>query len=482
MIVFLILSLSAILRFYNLPNNFVFGGDEEHQAILAQTIIKHFHIIWIGVNAGNLGFYLGPYWTYFSAFWLLLSKGDPLISGYVSSVIGVLTNLLIIITGTKMFNKKVGLIAGFLYATLPLMVFFDQKFWNPTLIPFLSLLMLLSISQIKKNQNWFIIFIASFAAIFHIHLSLFPIIFICIFYLIKEKIKLSKKTILLSSIIFLLVMAPLIAFDYFHKGSNITTPLRIMEIISEPGSKINPISHFIAFLQTLGRVWFIKPFGNNSDQVLAGCALQRFNPPILLSLIGLAILMLFLVKKSTWKYKNNMLLALFILSISISFFIFPGTANEYYLLGIFPLLLFLPGLLINYFPKFKYLFLLGIFLSAILGIFTILANNFEFGLAVKKPLVSQTIKIVGDQAFDIKQTGICHYYEGWRYLFVLNGKTPERSDSDKGLGWLYQDEITQKSTKYTVVLSESRAPINFDKTQAKIITSGGFTSYIFTNY
>ena len=133
--ILLILFIAAFLRFYNLSETFVFAGDEEHQAILAQSIVKDFHIIWVGVNAGHLGFYLGPYWAYFTSLWLALSNGDPLITGYIASSIGVLTTLLTILVGSILFSKRVGLLSGLLYATLPLMVFFDQKYWNPTLIP-----------------------------------------------------------------------------------------------------------------------------------------------------------------------------------------------------------------------------------------------------------------------------------------------------------------------------------------------------------
>lgn len=494
MSILLILLLSAFLRFYNLPDVFVFAGDEEHQAILAQTIIKDFHIIWVGVNAAHLGFYLGPYWAYFTAFWLALSNGDPLITGYISSTIGVLTTLLIILTGSTLFNKRVGLLAGLLYTTLPLLVFFDQKYWNPTLIPFLSLSLLLSLSKLKKNPRWLIVFAASFGLIFHTHLSLFPLIFIAIFRLFKQKIRLPRKIIFLSLSIFLLMITPLIAFDYFHKGSNITTPLRFSEISKDPVNRINPAHHFQALFQTLGRIYYLKPFGNNSDEVITSCTSvsrvgtpsevdetsTRFTPPFLLSLSGLFILLNFLINKSTWHKLNNMLLALFILSIITFFLFFPGGAYEYYLLGIFPLVLFLPAILIDYFPKTKFLILASVFILSALGIFTVVSNNPEFGYGVKKSLIKQVANYI-DQPFELKQTGICHFYEGWRYLFVLNGKKPERSDSDKGLGWLYANEITQKPVKFTVFLSESRVPINFDVMDVKVITAGGFSAYIFKN-
>lgn len=493
--IFLILLLAAFLRFYNLSNSFVFAGDEEHQAILAQSLIKDFHIIWIGVNAAHLGFYLGPYWAYFTAFWLYLSKGDPLITGYISSAIGVLTTLLIILIGSSLFNRKTGLLAGLLYATLPLIVFFDQKYWNPTPIPFLSLLMLFTLLKTKENPKWLILFGISAGLIFHTHLSLLPLLLIAAYWLIKQKVKLSKAVIFLSLVSFLLMLAPLIAFDYFHKGSNITTPFRYKEITSDYRNRINPSQHLPALFQVLGRVWYIQTPSNNGDEVITSCTdasrignpkvagiSQRFTPPVWLSILGSSVLLLFLFNKRTWKKEANTLLALFLISIISAFLLFPGGAFEYYLLGIFPLLAFLPGILIDYFPKFKILIIFASLLASILGIITVITNNPEFGLGAKQALIKQVSAITDDQPFELKQTGLCHFYEGWRYLFVLDGKKPERSQSDQGLGWLYPDEITDKPAKYTVIFSESRVPVSFDTKGAKTIKSGGFTAYIFKNF
>ncbi|MBI2196567.1 glycosyltransferase family 39 protein [Candidatus Daviesbacteria bacterium] len=490
--ILLILIISASLRFYNLPNSFIFAGDEEYQATLAQSLVKDFHIIWVGVNAAHLGFYLGPYWTYFSAFWLWLSQGNPLITGYVSSAIGVLTTLLIILTGSSLFGRKTGLFAGLLYATLPLMVFFDQKYWNPTLIPLLSLLLLLSLFKTKQNPGWLILFAASYGLVFHTHLSLIPVIFIAGYWLVRQKIRPSGKIILLSLATFLIMLAPLIAFDYFHKGSNITTPLRYKEITADYRNQVNPGQHLPALFQVLGRVWFIQAPSVNADEVITSCTdssrignpkvagiSQRFTPPVWLSLIGLAFLLLFLINRKTWKKDAHTLLALFLITLMAAFLLFPGGAFEYYLLGVFPLLMFLPGILTDYFTRFKPTIILVVFLAAILGTYTVLTNKPEFGLGVKNSLIKQVITYINNEPFELKQTGLCHFYEGWRYLFIVNGKKPERSDSDQGMGWLYQSEITNKPIKYTVIFSESRVPVSFDTKDATILKSGGFTTYIF---
>jgi len=495
-IIFLILLLSLFLRFYNLPESFIFAGDEEYQATLAESIVVDFHIIWIGVNAAHLGFYLGPYWTYFTSFWLWVSNGDPLLTGYISSFIGVLTTLLIIYTGSTLFNKKTGILAGLLYATLPLIVYFDQKYWNPTLVPFLSLLILLSLSKLKGNPLWAIPLSLGAGLIFHTHLSLFPLLLIAAFWFFREKIRLPKKILILSLITILLTLAPLLIFDYFHKGTNISTPLRFNEISSDPVNKVNPAHHFKALFQTLGRVWFLNPGGINSDEVITSCTSssrldasplvdnisQRTTPTLALSIFGSFILLLFLFNKLTWRKDSSKLLALFILFIITSFLLFPGASYEYYLLGIFPLLLFLPIILTDYFPKFEYILFSAITVASILGIFTVLSNTPEFGLRTKESLIKQTISVIGEDSFELKQSGICHFYEGWRYLFVLNGKIPERSESDKSLSWLYPTEVSNKDVKYTIILSEARAPINFDIKDAQIVSSKGFKAYIFKNY
>lgn len=493
--IFLILILSAFLRFYNLPYSFVFAGDEEHQAILAMSLVKNFHIIWIGVNAAHLGFYLGPYWAYFTAFWLYLFKSGPLITGYISSIIGIATALLIIVTGSSLFNRKSGLLGGVLYASLPLMVFFDQKYWNPTPIPFLSLVMLLSLYKSKQKPKWLILFAGAFGLVFHTHLSLIPLILIAAFWFIRERVQPSKQVIFISLVVFILMIAPLIAFDFFHKGSNILTPLRYKEITADYRNQPHPLQHFNALSQALGRVWYIKSPSNNSDEVITSCTnasrignpdttgiSQRYDPPLFLSLFGTGLLILFLAHKRTWKNKAHTLLALFILTVTIPFILFPGGSFEYYLLGIFPLLMFLPGIFINYFPKFKPLIIMGAIIIVILGIFTVVTNKPEFGLGAKQTLIKQVSNIIRNEPFELKQRGLCHFYEGWRYLFVLNGKKPERSDSDQGLGWEYRGEITNKPVKYTVIMTESRYPVDFDTKEAQVLKSEGFTAYILNNY
>src|SRR3989338_6892542 len=92
---------SGFLRFNNLHNLYIFAFDEEYQATYAMTLVKDFHPIWIGVSASFLDFYLGPYFTYFTAFLSYFSKGDPMLHAYFAAGLGVFTTVLIFLTGWK---------------------------------------------------------------------------------------------------------------------------------------------------------------------------------------------------------------------------------------------------------------------------------------------------------------------------------------------------------------------------------------------
>lgn len=490
-----ILLLAAFLRFYNFPQLFVFTADEEYQTTLAQTIVKDFHIIWIGVSAANLDFYLGPFWTYFTAFWLFISGSDPLITGYIASAIGVLTTFLLFVVGTRLFNYKVGLIASLLYASLPLMVFFDQKYWNPTLVPFLSLAMLLSLYETRYSQKWWIVFATVYGLVFHTHLSLAPLGIVAIYWLIKNK-NMTRRIAICSIVAFIIVISPLFVFDYFHKFSNITTPLRISRITSNEATQINPVQHSTAIFEALGRLFYLRPFRTNSDEILYGCTSMsvykssplrdlystRSKPLLPLSILSIGVIGWFLLQRKTWSNNNSKLLALFILSTSSSFLFFPGTASEYYLLGLYPLLLLLPALLFELIGGwYKYLLLTGVLILSFAGIFTVLTAQGDYGIQTKKNMIAKVMQVINTDTFDLQEDGMCHHWEGWRYLFTVYGRTPLRSSADKSLGWLYPNDISKAPSQYSIIVTEARAPINFDTTNSIKVSEGGFNAYVYKN-
>ncbi len=492
---FAVILLSAYLRFFNLFQRFVVEGDLEHHVYLAGTLVRNFHPIWIGVNIGETGAYHGPWFSYFTALWMYLSGSNPEVFPLVSASIGVLTTALVLFTGYKLFGAKTSLLSGLLYATLPLIVFHDQRYWNPTPTMFLSVIMLLSLAKVIKNSWWWIPFFISYGLVFSTHLSLFPYIFIAFYVWRGLKRKFSKQFIL-GIAGFCLVISPLIVFDYYQRGANITAPIRLLQGNNHKTATSSPQLHLESAFQTLGRFWYLSPNHESSDESLVSCtsisdygtdpivdsqATRTYIPAI--SLLSALLLFAFFVRKKTWKIFESRLVALAIILISGSFLIFPGGAYEYYLLGIFPLLTFIPGLLIGDLPKkWQKAGICLVLIICGLGTYSVLTAKADYGLEAKRGLIAKVMPIIADNAFEIEQdTSVCHQYEGWRYLFKTYGKTPARAFSDRNLGWYYSDEIQKGPVPYRIIIGDSRVMPYFDPSGTQIVTSGNFKAYIIKN-
>ena len=91
-----------------LSNLMVFTPDEEYQLYLVQTLIKNFHIIWIGVNALGFDFYMGPFWMYFLYPFIVVFNNEPIVVGVISSLIGVFTVWFVITTGASCSGSSFG--------------------------------------------------------------------------------------------------------------------------------------------------------------------------------------------------------------------------------------------------------------------------------------------------------------------------------------------------------------------------------------
>ena len=96
-------------------------------------------------------------------------------------------------------------------------------------------------------------------------------------------------------------------------------------------------------------------------------------------------------------------------------------------------------------------------------------------------IIGKVMNIVGNESFSIEGRGICHNFEGWRYLFKVYGRVPNRSYTDSGLGWLYPEELSKEAPTYTVILSEDRIPLTEDLSNLESFKEGGYRAYIRKN-
>lgn len=452
---FFILILAAFLRFATVAKLVPFTPDEEYLIYLANTIIKDFHLIWIGVSSLGFNLYMGPFWVYFIVPFLMISKGDPIILNYLAIAFGLGTVGLLFWLGQKLFSKRVAVIASLIYALSPLIIFNDQKAY-PTAVSFLSLLLTISLYMTKFSKKWWIAFAALYGFVFHLHLSLILIIFVGLYWAITHKKTLDPKTILLSVIAFIVMVSPLIAFDYFHKGSNITAPIRVISSLKKGGVKVNLAPRFRTFFTSMGRVFYLPPDKESSDEILPDC--PKSQAPSIISALAIVILLFFFVSKTTWQDEKKKLIALLSLCFIIPFVFLPIiNPVEYYLLGFFPLLFLIVAVTTESLPpglkKWSYAVLI---ILGLLGVNTLFNAKGSFGMGSKKKLVTDVIRKIDNRPFYLSEEGQCQKYGGWRYLFSAYGRQPTKSSEDSNFSWLFPDEITDKPIHYSVIMKEDR--------------------------
>ena len=454
-----IISFLIFIRFYRAVDFFTFNFDEEYQASLAFEQVKNFHLIWIGVSASNIGFYLGPGFTYLNALLLKLTNGDPISLAYFAPLLGVLTAFSLYFITREIFNKKIALLSMFFYLGSTLMNFLDRRFWNPLPIPFITIWLFYFLYKAQKDSRYFIGVAFLLAASLHVHLALLVFWPVVLFYVIKNILKVSLKVWLLCIGVYLLVVSPLIVFDFVHNFDNILTPVRYLQNKNIEHRQVTSGTingHWNVWLDSLSRYWYIAPVTNLQNEQCLGqyCVIAPGNKLIaVLSLLALGYLFYGSIKDKKKRYLSVMIL------FGVVFFIlYPGYSAEYYLLGFFVLF---PIVLAQFFdkvPNLLTILVMGIFIT--LNSLTIInSTQAQFGLTVRKSAIKKVMAVVQDKPYALENYGKdprkYHPYGGWRFLFKIYGQTPTKSFADEFFGWIYQKEITNQKPYYRVIVSDS---------------------------
>ncbi len=460
-----VFALIFFLRFWQVPQNFFFGIDEEYQSLLALSIIKDFHVIWIGLSAANTGFYIAPGFIYLHSLLLWISRLDPLILGYAASVISFTTIVIFYFVVKYLFDKRMAIMTTLIYSFSSFVMSYDRRFWNSTFVPLAVILFFLSLVKSEKNPRWYIITAILLGLSFHIHASLFIFIPIAVFVLLYRifiaKQKISKIYHLGSSILFLILYFPLIVYDFVHNFDNLKTPFRMIQQFGKEGRGYSFLQHLQTIQSTLQQFW-------SSDS---------FSPLVnysLLVLIAVVFLWFFLKKKNT----TEKILTFIMLFYGSMFIFYPGTLLDYYFIGFFPLFSIIIALFLKQFYQISLIALAVMFILPNSTAF--LQLQVDGNLESKKAVVKKTIDVIKYQPFYLGTTQPYVFFGGWRYLFEAYGKKPSSSQADEMFGWIYPNEISNTKPKIKVLITtNSYQQVN--ETVLKKITSPPYTVFVMEN-
>lgn len=182
LLVFAVFILSFILRTYDMDNKFPFGWDQVDNAWAAQKIIVNHEFPLVGMVAkGNAGFFIGPIYYYFVAFFYWLTSLNPVASQYIALTTSIFTFFVIFFVVRKLFNFRIALIACFVNSISFAGLSFDAVQWPVSFLPGISLLIFFFLQKLLRGEEKYIIFLALISGLaFHIHFTaiFFPIIIV----------------------------------------------------------------------------------------------------------------------------------------------------------------------------------------------------------------------------------------------------------------------------------------------------------------
>lgn len=360
---------ASFLRLYNLGGFITFLGDQGRDASIVRNIItfKHFPAIGAPSSVGQI--YLGPFYYYLIAPWLLIFNFNPVGLGYgvaIMSILGLIAAYIII---RKECSEIISLMFLAVITFSFTLVNLSRFSWNPNLLPIFSFMTLyfFHLWVTQRRLLYAAIFgslIALTVQLHHLALLLFgPIILMYFYHLYRSW---EKKDLLIQLIpaigAFIFFSSPLIVFDLRHDFLNTKSFLKLFSsgnVVSEGSyidrlnATVNGLFHFsfqmpeyipaaiILFILLLGLFGVIIK-KTKSDFLLLhlltlaififGFALlssprhYHYYGPIYMSFYLLIVSILLVIPKGKWQYVVSSFIGIIFVAINIPayyFFYYP---------------------------------------------------------------------------------------------------------------------------------------------------------------
>ncbi len=219
----ILLLLAAVLRLYRIGDYMTFLGDEGRDAIVMRDIVtfKHFPLIGPGTSIGQM--YLGPWYYYLVAPSILLAGFSPVGLAIEVALAGVATVALLWWISRQWFGREAAVAISALYAISPTVIIQSHSSWNPNVMPFFALITMYGIWKVWRlgYWQWLVISAISFAFVLNSHyLGLLLLPTMGLFWLLARKSDAWLKYTAVATVVFLLLMSPLVWFDARHGWNN----------------------------------------------------------------------------------------------------------------------------------------------------------------------------------------------------------------------------------------------------------------------
>jgi 4-amino-4-deoxy-L-arabinose transferase-like glycosyltransferase len=408
---------SAFLRLYRLDQLLGFWYDQGRDALVIWDLLHYRKFFLIGPVTGIEGIFLGPFYYYLLAPLYFLGRGSPVFVAAGLAWLTVAAIFLIYYLGSEVYNKKVGLLAAFLYGFSYEFIIFSRWLANPNPLPFFALATTVFLLKAIERKPTYLIWASLFlglclqleaaSAIFFL-----PATLVIIFWQRKKLLK--PKLLLCSCGTFFITLLPQLIFNFRHQGILFQAfkKFLVVEKSFQPSVwetiKLRIPLYYNVFLGKLFPFNYLKLF----------------------------CLTLFLATGAVYRKEilsqRGKLLAIWLISPLIGFLFYKGNYGyiwDYYFTGVQPvfIILFSAGIfyLVDKRPLLKVL--LGVFLiSFLLFNFKSLRNYYQAGIGITLRAQAWVIDWIyqdaGDEDFNVDVYVPPQIYFSYSYLFRWYGK------------------------------------------------------------
>lgn len=332
----LIILVGFLFRVYRLEDFYTFEHDQDLYSWIVKDILVDNHFRLIGQLTSVDGVFIGPIFYYLLVPFYFLFNMNPLSTYIPITAISLFTIFSFYYVISRHFNKILGLIAAFVYATSLGTVFFDR--WivptQPTILWSIWYMHgLLSVRQ-ENGKHIVILFAILIGLIWHIHIALLPLLMLIpiSYYLLGNgkllKSKIKKKDIFIGFVIFLFLTVPFWIFEIRHGFQQANGFLKgLTEERGEVEGTYRLIKTYANLSRSLASVFYIPAqsiivlfLPIIFLIVLFKSKILKTQITIFVVWILLSFLSLFLSKRNISEYYFANLVPIWVLSISLAIF------------------------------------------------------------------------------------------------------------------------------------------------------------------
>jgi len=345
-----------------ISGNFLFGYDQGRDFLAVKSIVIDHKLTLIGTEVGGGGFFQGPGWYYLLSIPFYLWKGDPYGGMMLMLAVGILTIVLSMVFGKKIFDVKTALAIGFLVALSPAIVAQSRFIWPPFIISLLAVFFIFFLYKVLQGLSKFFPLLTFIVGLmFHFEIAtgatlLSQLLIISPLFFIKKMV--SLRLYVLGLLSFLFTQISLFIFDIRHDFINIKGIINLFINNNMDDSAISRIDLIASHISVFKSNFF------------SSFQMADLLWPFLFTVLIIGLVSYFRDKKIT-KVKKWLVLYLATspLTLFIVFIFYPSGIWEWWILELMIFYCFLFAAIFTYLfrNKFMRFFVIGIYIVLFLS-------------------------------------------------------------------------------------------------------------------